>query len=80
MGLMQTVRDLELRPIVKLTREEQLRILQIRNQPEVRKNMYTSHAIGEDEHFRWIAGLEADSRTQFFAVLHDGLIYRRNQP
>ena len=75
MGLMGIVNALELRPIVSLTRNEQLDILAIRNQPELRRNMYTSHEIGEDEHFRWIDQLEGSDTTQFFAVfLNDKLI------
>lgn len=74
MGLMQVVRDIEFIPIGELSRREHLRILTIRNQPEVRRNMYTSHLIGEREHFAWIEGLKTDARTLFSAVAYGGRI------
>jgi UDP-4-amino-4,6-dideoxy-N-acetyl-beta-L-altrosamine N-acetyltransferase len=41
----------------------------IRNEPEVRRNMYTDHEITPDEHSRWLAGLnEEGSDRRFFAV------------
>lgn len=68
MKLMDTVRSLKLRPLTETSYEEKLRILQLRNQPAVRHNMYTAHEIGEAEHFAWIERLGHDDSTRFFAV------------
>lgn len=69
MRLMDTVNALSFVPLADLNREGQLRILAIRNQPEIRHNMYTTHEIQEAEHFRWIDRLANDVTTQFFAVV-----------
>jgi UDP-4-amino-4,6-dideoxy-N-acetyl-beta-L-altrosamine N-acetyltransferase len=65
---------LRLRPITELNRTEQLRVLELRNQENVRRNMYSDHIIGEDEHLRWIARLKADDRAEFFAGFLGGKI------
>lgn len=70
--MMQTVQALSLTPIQELDRQGHLKILEMRNQPEVRKNMYTAHEISEAEHLRWIDSLT--DKTRFFAVLFDGVI------
>ncbi len=65
---------LKLEPIAKLSRNDQLEILRIRNQAGVRNNMYTNHVIGEAEHLSWIERLASASHTQFFAVFNEGHI------
>lgn len=75
LGLMKMVRALELRPIDQLTSSQQMKILAMRNQPEVRRNMYTSHVISEKEHARWMKGIDSDDTREFFGVfLEDDLI------
>lgn len=66
--------DLRLRDITELNWTEQLRLLELRNQENVRNNMYTNHIITEDEHIGWIARLKGADHTKFFAVFLDGKI------
>jgi UDP-4-amino-4,6-dideoxy-N-acetyl-beta-L-altrosamine N-acetyltransferase len=71
MSLKKTVEAISLIPILELSPAEQLRILAIRNQPEVRRNMYTSHEISEAEHQAWLQKLARDDSTRFFAVSYN---------
>lgn len=66
--------ELTFKDITTLDEPEALEVLAIRNQPMVRKNMYTDHLINPDEHFGWIGRLKGASHTKFFAVLTDGKI------
>lgn len=48
------------------------RILEIRNEANVRKNMYTDHVISKLEHAEWLTALStAKDDRKFFAVLKD---------
>ena len=67
-NLAERVSDMELRPIVDLSEADQLAVLAIRNHPEVRQHMYTTHEISREEHMRWIDRLKNDERTRSFAV------------
>lgn len=58
-----------LTPLIDCTIEQQLAVLEIRNQDGVRKSMYTEHIIQKDEHLAWIERLKTDNRQQVFAVL-----------
>ena len=42
------------------------KVLEWRNNPTVRKNMYSSHEISWDEHLRWFKGLVGDAGRQYF--------------
>lgn len=64
----RSARELVLRDIVQLDWAAQLRILEVRNQENVRKFMYTSHFISEDEHATWIKRLRQTQFTKVFAV------------
>lgn len=59
-------------PILELPVDQQADVRQLRNQPDVRKFMYTDHEISEDEHLNWLEGLRASSRQQVFVVLIEG--------
>ena len=74
MRLTNIVSALSFKPLSELNRDEQLRILSLRNQKEIRQNMYTSHEISEDEHFKWIERITHDAVNRFFAVFLDGHI------
>lgn len=58
-------------PIVLLDTASQLRVREIRNEDDVRKWMYTDHAIGETEHLAWIDRLKQDDRQIVLVVLDD---------
>ncbi len=59
----------DLRPVDAADRE---RILAWRNSPDVRAYMYTDHVISADEHARWFAGIEGDTRRRYWIVELDG--------
>jgi UDP-4-amino-4,6-dideoxy-N-acetyl-beta-L-altrosamine N-acetyltransferase len=46
-------------------------ILEWRNNPEVRRNMYTSHVISKEEHYAWFNKLESDNTKQCFIFVLD---------
>lgn len=58
--------------IATLDNERLMQVLAIRNQPGVRRNMYTEHIIEAEEHFAWRDRLRAARDARFFAVVHDG--------
>ena len=74
MRLMDIVNALSFKPLSELNSDEQLRILSLRNQKEIRRNMYTSHEISADEHSKWIERMKHDAVNRFFAVVLDGQI------
>jgi UDP-4-amino-4,6-dideoxy-N-acetyl-beta-L-altrosamine N-acetyltransferase len=73
-GLLDTVETLSLHPITDLQESSQLKVLEIRNQPGVRNNMYTIHEISRQEHLQWIEKLKQTSSTRFFAVIFENEI------
>lgn len=66
--------NLSFRPITGLCSSDACKVLDIRNEDGVRKNMYTDHRIGRDEHFSWIEGLRTSSSAVFYAVVHNAEI------
>ena len=66
------MRNFVLRNICDCTIEQQLRVLEIRNNDAVRTSMYTEHMISPDEHLAYIERLRADDRQQVLIVLRDG--------
>lgn len=59
-------------PLTDLDTEAQMRVRDIRNEPAVRKWMYTDHVISANEHLSWINRLKNDERQIVFVVLDDG--------
>lgn len=64
--------QLDLVDITTLDEDQVLKVLDIRNEPLVRKNMYTDHIIGKDEHLGWVGRLKNSPSVKFFAVLYGG--------
>ena len=56
-------------PILELSADQQAHVRQLRNQPDVRKFMYTDHEISEAEHLKWLDALRASSRQQVFVIV-----------
>lgn len=56
-------------PILELPIALQDQVRQLRNQPDVRRFMYTSHEISELEHAGWLQSLALNSRQQVFVIL-----------
>lgn len=58
-----------------LTIEDLELVLQWRNQPVVRNNMYTSHEISAEEHKAWFAGLKNDPSRKWYVYSVEGEKY-----
>src|SRR6266550_861345 len=71
---MDLVEAIELKPFSDLSTAESERILTIRNEPEVRRNMYTDHEIGIEEHRAWLARTNSCDDAKMFAVVLEGEI------
>lgn len=56
-------------PILELPPATQAAVRHLRNQPDVRKFMYTSHPISEAEHAQWLQSLAGNPRQSVFVVL-----------
>ncbi|MFJ2464618.1 UDP-4-amino-4,6-dideoxy-N-acetyl-beta-L-altrosamine N-acetyltransferase [Pseudomonas sp. NPDC087615] len=58
-------------PLTEASPDLQAHVRHLRNQQDVRKYMYTSHEITEQEHANWLASLQANPRQQVFVVIKD---------
>lgn len=58
-------------PLSDTSVQVQTQVRLLRNQPNVRKYMYTSHEISEDEHRRWLMSLSGNELQSVFAVMQD---------
>lgn len=67
------VRDIVLREISSLDMRSKLRIREIRNEPSIRKVMYTDHEIQVEEHTGWLDRLEHDRCRIAFAVVDEAI-------
>jgi len=67
--LLDLVQAIELKSFAELAPETSERILAIRNEPEVRKNMYTDQEIGSNEHRAWMQRTIGRNDAKMFAVL-----------
>jgi UDP-4-amino-4,6-dideoxy-N-acetyl-beta-L-altrosamine N-acetyltransferase len=59
----------ELRPVVEADRDL---LRHWRNQPDVRRFMYTDHVISEDEHAAWFARALTRDDARFWVIRSDG--------
>ncbi|TFW18186.1 UDP-4-amino-4,6-dideoxy-N-acetyl-beta-L-altrosamine N-acetyltransferase [Massilia arenosa] len=50
------------------------RIRTLRNEPEVRKYMYSDHVISPEEHANWIGSLPTNKRMRVWAVMYHGAV------
>ena len=46
-------------------------VLEWRNRPDVRRNMYTKHEISRDEHHKWFARTKADATKKYLLCVGD---------
>lgn len=58
-------------PLTDASPDIQAHVRTLRNQPDVRKYMYTSHEISEQEHADWLTSLHGNPRQQVFVVIKD---------
>jgi len=56
-------------PILATSPQVQERVRQLRNQPLVRRHMYTEHEISVEEHQHWLASLAGNARQAVFVVM-----------
>ncbi|MGB0960217.1 MAG: UDP-4-amino-4,6-dideoxy-N-acetyl-beta-L-altrosamine N-acetyltransferase [Halocynthiibacter sp.] len=68
------MKHVRLTDITAGTKEQQNAVLNIRNHPNVRSNMYTDHVISLDEHHTWIDSLKTSPHHIVFMVLVDGVV------
>ncbi|MCG9790049.1 UDP-4-amino-4,6-dideoxy-N-acetyl-beta-L-altrosamine N-acetyltransferase [Vibrio mediterranei] len=54
--------------LIPLSFDDLENILEWRNDPNIRSNMYTSHEISWEEHLAWFERLKEDSTKQYFVV------------
>ena len=59
---------------VDCTHEQNLEILNLRNQDEVRKWMVNPEIISEDNHFKFVESLKRNPNRLYFAIYRDGLL------
>ncbi|QAX85981.1 UDP-4-amino-4,6-dideoxy-N-acetyl-beta-L-altrosamine N-acetyltransferase [Pseudomonas sp. DTU12.3] len=62
---------MQLLPLTDASPAIQAHVRTLRNQPDVRKYMYTSHEISEQEHANWLNSLKGNPRQQVFVVIKD---------
>lgn len=59
---------------VDCTHEQNLEILNLRNQDDVRKWMVNPEIIPEENHFKFVESLKGNSNRLYFAIYRDGLL------
>lgn len=59
-------------PLIDASAEVQAQVRALRNQADVRKYMYTSHEISEQEHASWLNSLAGNPRQSVFVVMLEG--------
>ncbi len=72
--LLDLVEAIELKPFADLNSQEAEHILAIRNEGDIRKNMYTDQVIELAEHVSWMDRTSARDDVLWFAVLFQGQI------
>ena len=63
-----------LRNINKCGLDDQLGVLKIRNQPEIREAMFTSHLISESEHKNWLSRILNDPEQKIFIIYEENSV------
>jgi len=64
-----TPTPIRLVPLLSLDQDYQLSLRHIRNEPNVRRWMYTDHLVSEDEHINWVRQIAQHDSHLVFAVL-----------
>lgn len=70
--IVEKAASLKLVPILEASSGDQMAVLAMRNEPDIRKNMYRAAVISEAEHRRWLEGLKENSSTQIYLVYSAG--------
>jgi len=69
-----SIKRIYLTLLTQTSKKNQLKILDIRNEENVRKWMYTEHPIKESEHLNWIEYLKSSDKQMVFSVLDENNI------
>lgn len=64
--------DIDFFPLTALEHGTMMKLLAIRNQEAVRRNMYTSHEITEAEHLAWVEKLRTTGSSDYYAIFRMG--------
>lgn len=70
MNLKNILNKLEFRHVSELNNAELDKILAIRNEKDIRKNMVTEHIITPKEHTKWIDSIKNSKKNFFYAVFY----------
>jgi len=65
----QQPKKIQLVPLTDISTELQLKVREIRNDPDVRKWMYTDHVIELNEHLSWINKIKTDQSQIIFVAM-----------
>ena len=68
MKLNSILKNLEIDNIKNLNYEELIFIKNIRNEKEIRKNMFTKHLISHQEHINWFKRLKKINSEKFYCI------------
>ena len=68
------VTNVVLREITRCDDAQKKAVRDVRNQPGIRKSMYTEHKITLKEHFDWVDRLSNDNRQLVFIVLVEDVV------
>jgi len=69
-----SIKRIHLTLLTQISKENQLKIRDIRNEENVRKWMYTEHLIKKSEHLNWIEYLKSSDKQMVFSVLDENNI------
>jgi len=70
MNLTNIINKLRIKYISELNRKELSKILEIRNEDNVRKNMFSKHLITQEEHTIWSENQKNSKHDFFYGVLY----------
>ena len=77
MKLINILNNLEIDNIKNLNYKEVLFIKNIRNEAEIRKNMFNKHIISHQEHINWYTRLKKINSEKFYCIKYKKKNYRR---
>ena len=74
MELKKILNKIKFKNVKSLNYKETKLIRNLRNEKEIRKNMFTSHVISEKEHLNWFKKIKSQSNEIFYAIYFEDKI------
>ncbi|WP_208985388.1 UDP-4-amino-4,6-dideoxy-N-acetyl-beta-L-altrosamine N-acetyltransferase [Stappia sp. P2PMeth1] len=74
MRLLEITKKIRLLPLTEAGEDVHAAYLAIRNEPEIRNNMYGDHLISPEENESWLSNLSTRTDRVFFAVIYQGAV------